>query len=1000
MNRPKEIFSWLPEDDRLNPFYEGIVEFVTKYINLSNPKQYKHSKEILDPVVGYVKVYAWEMAMLDTLLFQRLRKITQLGLANLVYPSLNYSRFEHTIGTLGRLSQVLTRLRERHKPQEYENEEIDTVILDKYETQIRLAALFHDVGHCMFSHLTEFAMNELKGGKYSWKNEETINYPSVEEIKDIFNKEFAEEDDKLSLFEIFSITILGTKQVAKILFSNNIDLFSYKDNEKIKNIDELGDILEHVARFIAGLPVKNKPETIFLAQLMSSGLDVDKLDYMSREEHFSGIKIEMDLQRIFNKINIFRVSQDNLPESIAKKYTKHIHPKQNEQKISEKFIVLGIEKGGQYSYEEFCMARLSLFEKIYLHKKVRAAESFFKKKLTEFVTYDSKYQQAHKWLYLPESIIEEKLQFTLEKEEIVAGDLFPRPTKIQENVKFSDIIERKIPDRAFGFGPANSKTDSPVKNENGELLSDNELDKIHSISLWKSLMGHKKKKEVDSLKKSILKEAKNISEQLKENPTYNEFIINDDRDEKIIEETLVFDIPNWERVRLNPQTLYFKGTGFNTINWTIPVDKIHKYYQLHRILAYVYVNYKFCPLIFLATERVLCKHEIKQDDTKLTNFVFDQTQSVSGSVYENAEKIKQELNKNNYYNGYEDLTPLDESLQTSFAIEKIESVVKLLGRIECRKHRNISKLDVERFLKQFDTTIQLPMLHLIGNIQVLSPEDQLPKAIKEIREKIGNDKKVGVLPLGDFMNSSSNLLKNLKDIFEKNTIASINVNSTKINDLDTILVIDDNINTGIQCLNIMMRYLGYDKTKISDEKKQQELWIDLESKNGDLQEGISENFSKELKKKKFEFLFIVGHETSENELKQYLKEFCELKVKDFNITIINTLKNNDKILSGSYGGYSEKSIFGDIKKNFDDVVRDREQIQKMLNKLEEVGTALVKGKTIVRQHKQKAKDNSLGYRNRENLVVFANSIPTMTYTALWCEGKYNKKEWYPLIPRK
>jgi hypothetical protein len=58
--------------------------------------------------------------------------------------------------------------------------------------------------------------------------------------------------------------------------------------------------------------------------------------------------------------------------------------------------------------------------------------------------------------------IEEKLPFTIEKEEKVEGELFPRPKTIQENIKFSDIIERKIPDRAFGFGPANSKIDSSL----------------------------------------------------------------------------------------------------------------------------------------------------------------------------------------------------------------------------------------------------------------------------------------------------------------------------------------------------------------------------------------------------------------------------------------------------------------------------------------------------------------------------------------------------------
>ncbi|MDR0874535.1 MAG: hypothetical protein LBN27_13905 [Prevotellaceae bacterium] len=528
-------------------------------------------------------------------------------------------------------------------------------------------------------------------------------------------------------------------------------------------------------------------------------------------------------------------------------------------------------------------------------------------------------------------------------------------------------------------------------------MSENELNNIHSIALWKSLMGTENTKAIESLRKNILKEAEHISTfVLDKNLNFKDFIISNEEERKIIEETLVFDIPDWKRVKLNPQTLYFKDAGFNTINWTIPVDKIHTYYQLHRILAYIYVNYKFCPLIYLATERVLYKYKM---DNNLTNFVFDQTQAVSSNVYEKAEEIKRELSKKDYYNNYEDLIPLDETLTTSFAIEKIQSVIRILGNINCKKNRNISTLNVERFLKQFDTTIQLPMLQLISNIKVLSPENELPDKIKTIREEIEKDKKIGVLPLGDFMNSSSNLLKNLKDTFLENNITSINVNSDLIKNLDYILVIDDNINTGIQCLNIMMRYLGCDKTNISDEK-QKELWMDLESKRGDIQEGIKKEFSEELKNKKFEFLFIAGHETSAETLKRHLKDYCKLKPKDFNITIIHTLKDEDKILSSEYGGYSEDSIFGDIKNNFDKNVMKRDETQKMLNVLREVGTALVKKKNIVTKHKQKPADNALGYRNRENLVVFANSIPTMTYTALWCEGKYNKKDWYPLIPRK
>ena len=339
----ERIFSWLPKNEKLNPFYEGMVAFVENYIDISQTKKYKSAKDILDPCVGYVKLNSWEMAIIDTALFQRLRKITQLGLAYQVYPTLRYSRLEHTIGVIGRLSQCLQKLKEKHHLRDnVDNKKINiNEIIEEYETQIRLAALFHDVGHCLYSHLSEGVIHELSG---------TENYPSVKEIREIFNQEFASFDSNLSIAEIFSITILGVKRVAEVLWESNIYIPQSKNGEKNKTHEDLKDSIHHSARFIAGLPVENDARTIFLAQLISSGLDADKLDYMSREEHFSGIKIEMDLQRIYNKLKLFLISDEtDLPRELMK-YSKHIKDRESHKD----FIVLGIEKGGQFAYEEFC----------------------------------------------------------------------------------------------------------------------------------------------------------------------------------------------------------------------------------------------------------------------------------------------------------------------------------------------------------------------------------------------------------------------------------------------------------------------------------------------------------------------------------------------------------------------------------------------------------------------------------------------------------------------
>jgi HD superfamily phosphohydrolase len=1025
MSRPKEILSWLPDDRRLDSFYEGIVKFVDEFVQTDGYKKYAYSKEVLDPCVGYIKINSWEMAILDTMLFQRLRKITQLGLANLVYPSLNYNRFEHTIGTLGRLNQVLTKLKENdiRIKEKVKRRKVDAHIIDKYEIAIRIAALFHDVGHCLFSHLSEFAIANLEGNEI-YVNTETNKeekydekkykegkqilskdyYPSVKTIRDIFyNDDFCKKQENPKIFEIFSISILGTKKIANLLLENFLNSKGHKTVYQPHTFEGTKSLLSQSAHFIAGLPVENELETVFLAQLMSSGLDVDKLDYMSREELFSGIKIEMDLQRIFNKINIFEKSRNELAEPL-KKYSNFIEHNDND---TRPYIVLGIDKGGQFAYEEFCIARLSLYEKIYLHKKVRAAESYMRKQIKTFIGFEKNYNRAHKWLYLPESIIETPSEFT----KIVSsqGNLFNENTefitkKEKLNLFFMDIFKRQIPDRTFGFGPSNSKTDTPLDEYK---INDDTINKLQSVRLWEFLLS-KEQEPIKKLENSIIDEAKQISEKIKTINNGNEeydFLPKSEKDWQEIEKSLVLDVPKPDRVKLNPQTLHFEDIGaFNTVKWTIPIDNIHHSYLLHKILAYVYVNHRFVPLITLACERILYKYSIIED--KKEHFIYDQTQTISKENRDIIKTIKDKLVAVGFYDEYPELKPLHKSLTTSYAVELIEKVVKNLSYLECCP--SPSKLDVEEFLKQFDEELQLSALHLISNIKILSPQKELPDVIKERRNdaKI-KDKKVAVFPLGNYLNSSSNFYKHLKSTFIEQEITLLSFDDKdvlqKIEENEYIFLIDDNINSGIQCFNFMMRYLGYKKDDVSDKH----LWLTKYDSKTECTVPSLE-VSEKLRDKKFEFLFVTGHEKSDERLSSYLVDYCKLNRANFNIHIIKKIKDDDKVSDLGNIFYSQidnkYTDFGEIKKNFRSSVTP-EQIEKTINKFREIGEQLVKEKGICTECGQEQKDHALGYHNRENLVIFVNSIPTMTFTALWCEGKYTdengvKQDWKPLIIRK
>jgi len=103
-------------------------------------------KEFSDPLYGFVRVNVKELSLIDSLIFQRLRHIRQLGLAYLVFPSAQHSRFEHALGVLHLTDRLYLKL-SRDK--------------DKRVHQIlRLAGLLHDLGHPPFSHTTEVLLPE------------------------------------------------------------------------------------------------------------------------------------------------------------------------------------------------------------------------------------------------------------------------------------------------------------------------------------------------------------------------------------------------------------------------------------------------------------------------------------------------------------------------------------------------------------------------------------------------------------------------------------------------------------------------------------------------------------------------------------------------------------------------------------------------------------------------------------------------------------------------
>ena len=116
----------------------------------------KRSKILHDNIWGTNK-YSWrELAIIDSPLFQRLRDIHQVGLAYQVYMCARHTRFEHCLGVVTTASRIFDSLINRQKSianivQSLEPDDPRALIL-RLRQELRLAALIHDLGHCIHSH--------------------------------------------------------------------------------------------------------------------------------------------------------------------------------------------------------------------------------------------------------------------------------------------------------------------------------------------------------------------------------------------------------------------------------------------------------------------------------------------------------------------------------------------------------------------------------------------------------------------------------------------------------------------------------------------------------------------------------------------------------------------------------------------------------------------------------------------------------------------------------
>ena len=109
---------------------------------------FKKGKIIRDVVHGDIFIEDRFVSVIDTKEFQRLRRIKQLSVANMVFPGAEHTRFAHCIGTFHVMRQIIEHFEPLFQKCGIEIEEAD-------KNAALVAALLHDIGHGPYSHAFE-----------------------------------------------------------------------------------------------------------------------------------------------------------------------------------------------------------------------------------------------------------------------------------------------------------------------------------------------------------------------------------------------------------------------------------------------------------------------------------------------------------------------------------------------------------------------------------------------------------------------------------------------------------------------------------------------------------------------------------------------------------------------------------------------------------------------------------------------------------------------------
>jgi len=302
----------------IGPLVAQVEDWVAELFEHWEPPVELDSKVVRDPLHDFVRLQAHEVAVWDTPIVQRLRYIRQNALAYLVYPGLTHTRFEHSIGVMHIADRMVLALATRYPAK------VDPLT----HVEVRLAALLHDTGHILYSHLGETIMQDA--------------LPNLEiDLRRGTYQGSPRYFDEASLGEILSYLIINSKVFEDVFRNKIVPLVPTGDGgAELSKVD-----LHRVGRMIIGRPAAG--DSVWATQIINGSFDADKLDYIMRDSQASGIQTEVDTSRLIHSLRILSGAWDGR---------------------------LAVAGNATTYLEQIVLAKLTLYTALYHHHKVRATE--------------------------------------------------------------------------------------------------------------------------------------------------------------------------------------------------------------------------------------------------------------------------------------------------------------------------------------------------------------------------------------------------------------------------------------------------------------------------------------------------------------------------------------------------------------------------------------------------------------------------------------------------